>query len=192
MITDERIHEIARRLADLGPLDGWHSEISNEGDLKFWLPEQFRWPEGFWIDNMETSTQADHALLEFLGDAPHAIRDLLDLVRRYRAALEQTVSACEVCDQGSVDYVPPGLDAWLPTGAPNTIEQDCPYCGPARQALDIDETTSPVNPDRTLVLQLQQTIAAALTITEDDAEPGDRIARIRAALSSVMEETYAS
>lgn len=143
-ITDERIHEIERRLADLGPLDGWCSEVTTDGALKFWLPKQFRWPEGFYIDDMETSTQADHALLDFLGDAPHAIRDLLKLVRRYRTALEQTINACEVCEDGMVDYTPPGLDVWLPTGAPNIIEQDCPCCGPARQALgtDIEETTN--------------------------------------------------
>lgn len=94
-MTDERIHEIERRLADLGPLDGWRSEISAEGDLKFWLPEQFRWPEGLWIDDMETSTQTDHALLNFLGDAPHAIRDLLD----YRGNLMNALAA--ILDRGA-------------------------------------------------------------------------------------------
>ena len=101
MITDERLAEIERRLADLGPLDGWRSEITTDGGLKLWLPEQFRWPEGFWIDDMENSTQADHALLDFLGDAPHAVRDLIAVIQRYRTRIHEL-------EQAIADALEPG------------------------------------------------------------------------------------
>ncbi len=100
-MTDERLAQIERQLADLGPLDGWRSEITTDGALKFWLPEQFRWPDGFWIDDMETSGPADHALLEFLGDAPHAIRDLVAVVQRYRVRISEL-------EQAIADALEPG------------------------------------------------------------------------------------
>ena len=84
-ITSERVAEIERRLADLGDVTCWSSAIDNEtGDLLLVLPGQFRYPPlpgqptgALILENMETSTADDHALMEFLGDAPHAIRDLL-------------------------------------------------------------------------------------------------------------------
>jgi len=72
-----RVAEITRRLADLGDVSTWRGDIdSMTGDLVLYLPPQFEAPMA--IGNMEDSNQADHALMDFLGDAPHAIRELLE------------------------------------------------------------------------------------------------------------------
>lgn len=150
MINNERLAEIGRRLTDLGDITSWCGAIDNEsGDLLLVLPGQFRYPPlpgqptgALILENMETSTADDHALMEFLGDAPFAIRDLIAEVERLCAVCDQAIAACEICDEGYLEYSPPGLDAWLPTGDPNIITQPCPYCGPIRTALGREEQTN--------------------------------------------------
>lgn len=79
-----RLTEIEQRLNALGDVSGWHSvtiERTQEmrlylgGILGSYLPI---------LDAYDDPNDADRALLAFLGDAPHAIRDLLALIAQIR------------------------------------------------------------------------------------------------------------
>src|SRR5690606_15380000 len=73
---------------------------------------------------------------ELIAHAPSDMQALIAEVERLRSACEQTIAACEACDEGVIAYSPPGLDAWILTGEPNIITESCPFCGPARDVLN--------------------------------------------------------
>lgn len=74
----KRLAEIEQHLADLGDITSWKGEIDQYGDLVLKVPHHFGWEnDEIILSNMEISDAEDHALLEFLGDAPHAIRELI-------------------------------------------------------------------------------------------------------------------
>lgn len=117
-LTSDRLQEIERCLDDLGPVvkvvatndphaDEWYATITDNGSLVLRVPERFGWTDQeIELGDMEDSTQADHAMLEFLGDAPYAIRDLLTEVKRfaeYRGIAISAVrhfSGCRECGDG--------------------------------------------------------------------------------------------
>ena len=82
-----RLTEIEQRLTALGDVTDWRGEINPDyGDVCIYLPAQFQNATigtHFELDQKYPNEPFDPqaiALMAFLGDAPHAIRDLLALV----------------------------------------------------------------------------------------------------------------
>lgn len=80
-----RLTEIEQRLNALGDVSGWHGvETERTQEMRLYLGAAFGGTYLSLLDAYDEPNSADRALLAFLGDAPHAIRDLLALIAQIR------------------------------------------------------------------------------------------------------------